>query len=1002
MSGNGAIIHLTPKETFDRSFSPLIDESGIPLIQPNRDVWRVSLPYMAYKWPNEPYYSAPPPPAAAFLIKPIPPIPGGTNSSYFERSTASSVAQGRHYFHRPRHSTSVDCSSRTSLMLPSLSVMSQPYHGSSRPQSCCLPLSDMSSSSRATSFIQSVHSPNSTNSLKPTPANDSEYQVKPTKEQKEKEHRIEDIVLVKGQPPKTKHARQIVVKSIDDEHQVWISIDPNETGKSLSKKIFTLASFRSYKVLGIKTASGRQIMLDKTLIFEGWEDMDQFEDGELWDVTWGSRKRSFLDIVFSKFSKELFDLFGALLIQVPLSDHRSLLRTYPHTFTTDEAVECLGHLEFTQLVSTPNPLDPSKPLITRTTTTFSMSRAIAKTLGQHFINARLVENATDPQNRTMKDRGIWIPTPKGKHVIRDFSHRACISIKHMQSHLSHIQTFQVVQFERLLEDDQIAFSRQDMMDAFRTMMLWLPTDNLMIDDVGGVNNANLIEYKDTFYGFQCFEWISEYTSVVSEEEAIAIAAEFVQYGWMLQVLDKSDRDLGKKDTVVLFKAGRKTQYYLTSKGRQMIESSSRLQSFLSSGSGPGMHVSRSRTQSSATTGTTSSSSSIKTNNSNGSGCKTSFRSRKEEYASRLLPTTAVTPSANYAGITPKALMTQHSTTSVGHQVIEENKSTKPSVNTFGFSPESNEPHNYHPLAAEVPLSTCSEEVEDQISHLSVGNTSEASYPSTTDHTQSQTVSQIARLHAILEDPLARMYFRNFLKKNFCEENINFWVDYNALIKKSGCVVEEGQSMTPHYLQLSSSLVNTLLVYGFAIYHSYFCPENAPNELNIDHGLRYDIIQYMQSTFSHVSSADDSDEDVAGRKTKKPTVADSSNVPFGSISVSSQGLVSPAINMASYHGKKKDGKRLINGSNGPLQMSIRQGVQDSPQVCLYRLMQLYEQVNDHVCRTMAQDSVPRFLKTPEYQELMKSYYQSAQNRKKKEEESEEESDESDESDDTLSL
>ncbi|KAI8327668.1 hypothetical protein EDC96DRAFT_531465, partial [Choanephora cucurbitarum] len=198
MSGNGAIIHLTPKETFDRSFSPLIDESGIPLIQPNRDVWRISLPYMAYKWPNETYYSAPPP---AFLIKPIPPIPGGTNSSYFERSTASSVAQGRHYFHRPRHSTSFDCSSRTSLMLPSLSVMNQPYYVSNRPQSCCLPLSDMSSSSRATSFIQSVHSPNSTDSLKPTSANDSEYQVKPTKEQKEKEHKIEDIVLVKGQPP---------------------------------------------------------------------------------------------------------------------------------------------------------------------------------------------------------------------------------------------------------------------------------------------------------------------------------------------------------------------------------------------------------------------------------------------------------------------------------------------------------------------------------------------------------------------------------------------------------------------------------------------------------------------------------------------------------------------------------------------------------------------------------------------------------------------------------
>ncbi|KAI8376949.1 hypothetical protein BD560DRAFT_391242 [Blakeslea trispora] len=702
------------------------------------------------------------------------------------------------------------------------------------------------------------------------------------------------------------------------------------------------------------------------------------------------------------YAKELFDLFGALLIQVPLTDHRSLLRTYPHTFTTDEAVECLGHLEFTHLVSTPNPLDPSKPLITRTTTTFSMSRAIAKTLGQHFINARLVENATDPQNRTMKDRGIWIPTSKGKYVIRDFSHRACISIKHMQTHLSHIQTFKIVQFERLLEDDQIAFSRPNMMDAFKTMMLYMPTDNLMIDDVGGVNNSNLKEYKDTFYGHQCLEWISEYTSAVSEDEAIAIAAEFVQYGWMLQVFDKSDRDLSKRDRSVLFKAGRRTQYYLTDKGRQMIDSSTRLQSFLSSGSGPGMHVSRSRTQSSATTGTTSSSSSIKTNNSNGSGHKSPFRSKKEDYTSRMSPTTAVVSSTNYASITPKMLTAQHATTPVSQPKTDEDRSMKPSNNAFVPGHESNAYRDNHTLVNEASFSTCSEEeATNQLSQLSVGDTTEASCSLIADqiNSHSQTVSQIARLQAILEDPLARMYFRNFLKKNFCEENINFWVDYNALIKKSGCIVEEGHVVDFHYLQLSSSLVNVLLVYGLAIYNTYFCPENAPSELNIDHGLRYDIIQYIQSTFSYASLTDDSDEDAVGYRTKKTTVADSSNVPFGSISVSSQGIVSSAIAMPSYNGKKKDGKRPINGNNGSLQISIKEGIQDSPQDCLYKLVQLYEQVNDHVCRTMAQDSVPRFLKTPEYKEFMKSCYESAQNRKKEEEESDEEGYDSE---DTLSL
>jgi hypothetical protein len=164
-----------------------------------------------------------------------------------------------------------------------------------------------------------------------------------------------------------------------------------------------------------------------------------------------------------------------------------LFRTYHSTFTTDEAVENLGQLEFTHLVSTPNPLDPSNPLLTRTTTTFSMSRAMAKTLGQHFINARLAENATDLQNRTMKDRGIWSPTPKGKFMIQDFSHRARVPIKHMHAPLAHIQQFQIVQFERLLDDDQISFSRPNMMESFRTMMQWLPTESLLIDDIGGKN-----------------------------------------------------------------------------------------------------------------------------------------------------------------------------------------------------------------------------------------------------------------------------------------------------------------------------------------------------------------------------------------------------------------------------------------------------------------------------------------------------------------------------------
>jgi hypothetical protein len=184
--------------------------------------------------------------------------------------------------------------------------------------------------------------------------------------------------------------------------------------------------------------------------------------------------------------KDLFDIFSAMLIQQPLTDHKSLFRTYPSTFTTDEIVENLSHLQFTHLVPTPNPEDPSQPLMTRTTTTFSMSSAMAKNLGKHFLNARLVENAVDPQNRSMKDRGIYSPTPKGKFMVQEFSQRASVSIRHLHAPLSLVQSFRIVHFERLPDDDQLSFSRANMTHAFKVMLDWLPTDTMMLDDMGGM------------------------------------------------------------------------------------------------------------------------------------------------------------------------------------------------------------------------------------------------------------------------------------------------------------------------------------------------------------------------------------------------------------------------------------------------------------------------------------------------------------------------------------
>ena len=44
-------------------------------------------------------------------------------------------------------------------------------------------------------------------------------------------------------------------------------------------------------------------------------------------------------------------------------------------------------------------------------------------------------------------------------------------------------------------------------------------------------------------------------------------------------------------------------------------------------------------------------------------------------------------------------------------------------------------------------------------------------------------SHTARLKQILEEPALRSLFREFLKLNFCEENLSFWLDVQDLKRR---------------------------------------------------------------------------------------------------------------------------------------------------------------------------------------------------------------------------
>ncbi|KAI8579770.1 hypothetical protein K450DRAFT_240248 [Umbelopsis ramanniana AG] len=77
-------------------------------------------------------------------------------------------------------------------------------------------------------------------------------------------------------------------------HRVWIAIKPSDTGKTLAHRIHVVATLRTMKITGIKTAAGREVPLDNTPVFPTWQEIETFHDGELWTFETGGEPENIL------------------------------------------------------------------------------------------------------------------------------------------------------------------------------------------------------------------------------------------------------------------------------------------------------------------------------------------------------------------------------------------------------------------------------------------------------------------------------------------------------------------------------------------------------------------------------------------------------------------------------------------------------------------------------------------------------------------------------------
>jgi hypothetical protein len=215
-----------------------------------------------------------------------------------------------------------------------------------------------------------------------------------------------------------------------------------------------------------------------------------------------------------------------------------------------------------------------------------MTRDMAKGICQHFMDGRMIENATDIGNTTFKDRGVYICTPKGLHVLERFITKNGIAADHvLKLFAEQPVTMKLLHLERRTSDDDVIFTQSVTGVIWRRFVGQTPNVTTLNDDdieaqinsrwfaksaiapgtefdrsVGQLLRKSPIPASErkttgmtdeyTFGGMSAVDWLCEFSTAAGPDEAGDILAQFVRYGFITLQSDK-----GKpKDSDMIFTA----------------------------------------------------------------------------------------------------------------------------------------------------------------------------------------------------------------------------------------------------------------------------------------------------------------------------------------------------------------------------------------------------------------------------------------------------------------
>ncbi|KAJ5914368.1 hypothetical protein N7504_003251 [Penicillium tannophilum] len=286
------------------------------------------------------------------------------------------------------------------------------------------------------------------------------------------------------------------------------------------------------------------------------------------------------------FTKDFMDLFSTLMVSLKLDSHRVRFTRYDHTFTSEEAINNLGSLKFSQSNRMPDPKDPSRIVTTTTTTTFSMAKEMARSVCQRFVDARFIEAVDGKALPIFPLKGaLFQLTPKGINILQRFCQRNGITARHVMDVLeSPRNTMQLVNLERDTESDKLSHDRATIEVIFRRFAgqdgpnikssISTSDSDSLSDYTNGLVGVKMARerklqdgkiYTNTFTGKGAVDWLMDCSTTIERRETCLIAELFLKYGLITMIQD----DKAFPDSNAVFQPSKYSIYCITERGQRV-------------------------------------------------------------------------------------------------------------------------------------------------------------------------------------------------------------------------------------------------------------------------------------------------------------------------------------------------------------------------------------------------------------------------------------------------